>query len=71
MVVGVVVGLAAAAAPGGVKVNASRRTPFSRFATTSVCEPALRLSVGPLTHVQLVRALLGTVSARVEPPSTA
>jgi hypothetical protein len=71
VVVGVVVGLGVVAAPGGVRVNASRRTPFSRFATTSVCVPALRLSVGPVIHVQFVRALLGTVSTRVEPPSRA
>ena len=68
---GVVVGSAGRAPRrGGVTVNASRRTPFSRFATTSVCGPALRFSVGPLTHVHVVRALLGTVSTRVEPPST-
>src|SRR5690349_17655615 len=63
-VVGRVVGAGVAAAPAlGVTVNASRRTPFSRLATTSVCAPALRFSVGPVTHVQFVRALLGTVSA--------
>ena len=69
---GVVVGAGVVvAAPGGVKVNASRRTPFSRLATTSVCVPALRFSVGPLIHVHAVRALLGTLCTRVEPPSTA
>ena len=66
VVVGVVVGLGAVAAPGGVRVNASRRTPFSRFATTSVCEPALRLSVGPVIHVQSC----GRCSARSAPASS-
>src|SRR5689334_9830562 len=72
VVVGSVIGArAAAAAAFGVTVNASRRTPFSRLATTSVCVPAVRFSVGPVTHVQFVRARLGTVSTRVEPPSSA
>ena len=72
VVVAVVVGLGGVAAGlGGVRLNASRRTPFSRFATTSVCGPALRFSVGPLIHVHAVRALLGTVSTRVEPLSSA